>query len=332
VWADRFQRDETQPINEEKAIGARINDWLRSKEILVEAKKLSPRQYDLLVRSLKRLESFVGSSLPIDQVKGDCWQGFYDDLMKRVNADEFKVRSAQIFFTNCRSFLRNQIEWGALPPLLNLNSKDFQFEIDHPDPETFEIEELHQLLRKARGQLRLHIYLALNCGMTQVDIGNLHPREVDLDKKLQSGTIKRKRSKTRSYDNVPMVTHPLWKETVEELKKYQKTRDADHFLLNRDGKPWWYETGTAKTSKKDGVSTNFKRLMNELKFTKRSFKSLRKTAATALEDHLAYRGLIGLFLDHAPRTTAEKHYAKTGTKPLAEAVMWLRQELKIDKV
>ena len=41
--------------------------------------------------------------------------------------------------------------------------------------------EVKKILAKAHGVLRLHILLFLNCGMTQQDISDLHPSEVDWD-------------------------------------------------------------------------------------------------------------------------------------------------------
>ena len=49
----------------------------------------------------------------------------------------------------------------------------------------------------------------INCGMTQVDIADLQPKEVDWDR----GRIRRKRSKTDDHEQVPTVDYALWPRT-----------------------------------------------------------------------------------------------------------------------
>ena len=55
-----------------------------------------------------------------------------------------------------------------------------RFTIPTREVEVFSLDEARALMEKARDQVRLLILLALNCGMTQVDISDLRPEEVDL--------------------------------------------------------------------------------------------------------------------------------------------------------
>ena len=58
------------------------------------------------------------------------------------------------------------------------------------------------------------------------------------------------------------------------------------------------------------------------------FKMLKKTSATLLRNHPTYSGLEGVFLDHAPRSMSDKHYAQVPTELLSEAIQWLHGQYK----
>ncbi len=61
----------------------------------------------------------------------------------------------------------------------NLHDKRMRFTIPTKEVEVFSLEETRSLMAAARDQVRLLILLALNRGMTQVDISDLRHEEVD---------------------------------------------------------------------------------------------------------------------------------------------------------
>src|SRR5690606_5977633 len=93
------------------------------------------------------------------------------------------------------------------------------------------IVQVQDLLKQVTQRTKLYILLGLNCAMTQQDMSDLHPDEVD----WSTGIITRKRSKTNKYDSVPTVSYPLWEPTFELLKK-ERSASKERVLLTSNGK------------------------------------------------------------------------------------------------
>ena len=55
-------------------------------------------------------------------------------------------------------------------------------------------------------------------------------------------------------------------------------------------------------------------------------KTVRKTAASKLEEHPEYSRYEGSFLGHAPATMAERHYIKPSDAQFDKALTWLREQ------
>ena len=83
-----------------------------------------------------------------------------------------------------------------------------------------------------------------------------------------------------------------------------------------------------KVAKNDYIGLKFGRFLKRIGITG-NFKMLKKTSASLLRDNLTYSGLESLFLDHAPRSTSDKHYAQVPTNSLSEALNWLRTEYRL---
>ena len=164
--------------------------------------------------------------------------------------------------------------------------------------------------------------------MTQQDMSDLHPKEVDWKNK----TIKRKRSKTKKHEKTPEVTYTLWPETLGLLKEF-KTQDKQRVLLNKFGLPLKDEDFVdGKHRKTDTVGREFRRLKKKCKIDGRSFICLKKTSRSLLEDNREFHSIAELFVGRAPKTISEKHYAKPPENWLADATNWLREKLKIVNV
>ena len=111
-------------------------------------------------------------------------------------------------------------------------------------------------------------------------IADLHPSAVDWN----SGTLTRKRGKTKRFDTVPTVTYKLWPETFDLLKKH-RSHSEDRILINTNGAPLYQEYMdeiSHKLKKNDNIKNAFERVRREVKINK-SFGKLRKTSATAIE-------------------------------------------------
>ena len=78
---------------------------------------------------------------------------------------------------------------------------------------TYPVATVRDCLRSLTPRLQTYALLALNCGMTNVDVGHLRHDMLD----LEAGTLTRKRVKTEDTEGVPSVTYKLWPETVAKL-------------------------------------------------------------------------------------------------------------------
>lgn len=157
------------------------------------------------------------------------------------------------------------------------------------------------------------------------DMADLLQKEVD----WSNGAITRRRSKTSRSENVPTVRYKLWPWTFQLLKE-QSRSGSERVLLNRDGEPLRTDevTTAGRYRKTDAVRLAIRRLAKKTGIPF-SLKMLKKTSVSLLEDDSRYSGLRQLFLDHAPRSVAERHYVGTPQKLLDEAVLWLGKELGI---
>ena len=159
----------------------------------------------------------------------------------------------------------------------------------------------------------------LNCGMTQVDIADLQPREVD----WIEGRIKRKRSKTDDHDHVPTVDYALWPRTRQLLEQFGH-RAADRVLLTASNRPWLRDEllPDGKRSKVDAIKSNYVHLQRKTGIS-HPMKLLRKTSATMIESHELFGRYTGHFLGHAASSLAERHYAAPSNELFDKIVHWL---------
>jgi integrase len=168
--------------------------------------------------------------------------------------------------------------------------------------------------------------LALNTGMTQKDLGDLAPNEID----WKAGTITRRRSKTRKQQNPPTVSYLLWRCTWDLLLKYAQ-RTGEHALLTEDGKPYWTEQLVGnRLTKYDGIGdrwNSFRRRHVEV----RSFKYARKTSPSLLRSNPRFAYLANYFLANCPSGIGEKHYyGDTVQESFNEAIKWLATQYGIE--
>lgn len=164
-----------------------------------------------------------------------------------------------------------------------------------------------------------------NCGMTQKDCADLTPNQID----WTAGTITRKRSKEKGAANVPTVTWKLWASTLAALRAVRQPM-GDRVLLNSDGNPLVYSAlkPTGKLSDCDCVGSAFELLVKRAW----TLKNFRSTSATAIGNHPEFCRFAQYFLDHAPKTIADKHYVKPSQADFDRCVLWLGSHLGLDRL
>lgn len=156
--------------------------------------------------------------------------------------------------------------------------------------------------------------------MGQADLASLRDKEVD----WKTGRIVRKRIKTPKFVGVPVVDFPLWPETFRLLTQH---RSASEFvLLTNSGKQLVrnYVGDKGKNKRDDTVHRDWFRWCAAAKLYFPALKCLRKTGATALAEEYGYNFAI-LYLGHAPRSIADKHYIRPPKTKFDEAIEWLEQ-------
>ncbi len=195
------------------------------------------------------------------------------------------------------------------------------------------------ILADAPERVKLYIYLALNCGYYQADIGRLKLAEI-VDHQGDKCIIRR-REKT-SHQNDFLACRSLWPETWKLLKENLATENSQQnpeglALLNEDGGPL-YRT-FADRARVDNIdsawwrsiqATNEKREKENLEPVSFQFKQFRKLGATAM-DRLGGETAQRLYRA-AALEDSDKFYVRGDFATLTTALKKWRKVLKADEV
>ncbi|WP_417385402.1 tyrosine-type recombinase/integrase [Gimesia sp.] len=327
-WQDRLETQNRRlgEASTEDTFAANVEKYLLQKRAKVAARQLSAAWAETSRSHLEFIMEFAGSGTSVSRIDHNTVQGLYNHLLGRVAAKQMSDHYAHNVFAVFKQFVRwlvkNTSHLEMLPK--NIDDQDLRISVTPREVKVLTPEQIKTLMEKASPRTKLYLLLGLNSAMTQIDMAELHPNEVD----WKQGIITRKRSKTGNCENVPVVSYPLWPETFELLKQ-ERSDDPDHVLLTREGKLLRTEDiDGGKYKKTDAVRLAIRRLSKktEIEFT---LKACKKTSASLLRGNRDYQGLQSLFLDHAPQTVAEIHYTTVPQDLLNEAIAWLGQELGI---
>jgi len=193
------------------------------------------------------------------------------------------------------------------------------FTVTRRKVEIYTVDQAKALYGSATGQTRLHILLALNCGMYAGDISDLQDSEVD----WRHGRIIRKRSKERDVKDAPTVNYKLWTKTFELLREYRS--GGPTVLLTKTGGLWCWEAfgDDGKLRSSDSIATNFKRLRGKIGGKLLPFKHLRKTGNSLLKTQAEFTDLGSHYLGQVPQTIEERHYSDPPQVRFDRALDWL---------
>ncbi len=312
IWSDRLSRHKEESSDPDRSIKHQVALWLEELKGRVDAGQFGAGEYQGQTYYSKHFVAHFGEETRIDAIDEELWAGLHRFLIGEMNRGRWTAVYAKKLHRSARTFIEHLASLKRIAAPENLHDKRMRFNIPTKEVEVFSLEETRSLVEAAREQVRLLILLALNCGMTQVDISDLRHQEVD----WEAGRLRRKRSKTSHHKKAPEVEYLLWPETVE-LLKLLRSSDLDHVLVTKSGRPWV----DRKTRNTDSVRTEFDKLHARL-----PFKHLRKTAATILGGHPAFRAYAQYFLGHAPETVADVHYIRPSQEQFDLAISWLREQ------
>ncbi len=329
IWRDRLDVMKRSAAPADQTVQAYVERFIEEKKASVAAGQLTAARGFTLRVHLGHFRDWIGSETDVVDITGKQLSGYRLALLEDVQANKWSQTTASDRLNSVKSFVRWLWVIEAIPSLPRImaeKSKALQISRSSSSIVTFTKQEIATLLREASDRTKLYILLMLNCGMTQKDIADLDVAEVD----WESGRVTRKRSKTKDWENVPVVSYPLWPETLRLLRQEYCGGDSGRALLNSKGDPLWYsEVGDDNRLKRnDNVRSAFERLKRKTDI-KKPQKSLKKTSASSLRNHPKYAGLEDLFLGHAPRRTSDKHYTQVPRSLFDEAIAWLGTEFAI---
>ena len=183
-------------------------------------------------------------------------------------------------------------------------------------PRMFEADEIRAMLGKATLPLKAMIYLGINCGFGNSDVGNMPIKALDLGK----GWVNYPRPKTA----IPRRC-ALWPETVAALREWlairpqpRKEEDAGLVFLTSFGQSW------AKDINDNPVSKETAKLFKALKIDgHRGFYCLRhsfQTIADESGDFIAVRKIMG----HASSDIADVYRERVSDSRLSKVADHVR--------
>jgi integrase len=305
-----------------KRLKAKISDFLD-----FQTNECSIGRLNQLRLKLDHFRHHIGDDVLVGEITSEMLSGYRAAVMAKDWSLKYRDDHTQVigqFF----NWLYENEHIGERPRLLTSNKWRVSVELEEPEPAT--IEECQQVLLAGNERVRLFALLMLNCGFTQVDIGDLKQSEVDWKK----GIITRKRSKTRKKktknskpSRIPKISFQLWPETFSLLKKYRST-DPERVLLSESGTPLWQESlkGQAKSSKTDLVRQTWVRMQKKTGITI-SPKQLRKAGPNELNKHPQYKMFHYDLLGNVPEGIAAQHYIQFDQAGFAKALAWLRTKI-----
>lgn len=327
AWITKQKKHRPKDDPQAKTVGQAVKEFLKRQFAKTKGGEISAGRYDNLRRMVNHFTKFCSPQSGVQILVSNVLEDYHSYLM--TEHDTWSGPYKNGYMDVARQF----IKWCFRAHIIdnyprNLDDQELVFKIVPKTVRFFTNEEIKVLLEHANERMKLNLLLMLNCGMTQVDISDLAPDEVD----WKQHTITRKRSKTESNESVPTVTYPLWNETWKLFAKYGK-KSGDRVFLNRNGKPLKNEElqekggETDHFSKSDNLGVNFGRLRRKLAKkgllkTNKSLKVFRKTSNSVLKNS-PYAHYAVHFLGQSPRGVNETNYTAVFQGSFADAVKWL---------
>jgi hypothetical protein len=232
-------------------------------------------------RNLKGALSAVDQSRLIDSFGYAEIEQLRDSIFRRVGAaqEPLSKRTANNYWLEAKRLLdwadrQSRVPYEHPKHVAELFRKRFR-NADPVNIAQYDKDQLTKLLKTATDRQRLYVYLALNCGYYQGDIGSLRLDEIG--EYNGKPAIVRKRAKT-SHQNDFEALHTLWPETYELLQREKAKPNAEGLaLLSERGTPLY-----RKRPHCDIVSDTYLTLRQRAGVTL-PFKQFRKLGATAIQ-------------------------------------------------
>jgi integrase len=324
LWNDRKKR--TGRIEIGKTIGDASKKYIEGKQDESRTGIRSADGADNIRRWLGKFVSFAGELMAIDQIAFDLWERWQRACKAKSLKDQTEEAAKE--YQVSKTFVRWLWKQDLLPSLPKNLDDIMSFPRFTKEIQTYSNADIKKTVKLATGQLKLHLLLMLNCGMTQKDISDLRKDQID----LKSGKITRKRSKTKLNESTPLVTYQLWPSTLSELKTHLSSHPV-LALTTKSGQAWCRKETLAsgKIKKADNVATLWKNLKaaNPKATYLDTLKALKKSSASLLRNEARFAEFHQLFLGHSEKTIAGRNYAKLNQDTFRSAIKWLGSQYGI---
>lgn len=303
VWEDRLQGRPKKTADINRTISHHQDRFLTERRAEVDAGILSPEAYRQTEFCLRTWREWMPDS--IDEIGQDKWKEWWNHLLSRRKPDgtAYSYDQNKKMLSYPRMFIKTLIGDGLVKPFEALHSKRYTFRAVRSEPvKSLTVDEVKEVLDTAKGIMRLHIMLMLNCGFLQRDIATLKISQ------YKDGRIVRRRSKT-DHKGTREVTWTLWPETVALLEQYKQT-SGEHLLLTSNGTVW-------ADSKKDAIASIYNKLDTGI-----ALKRFRQTSGNAIFKQFG-KHVYDHFMGHG-QGVVDRGYLEREQAELDKAVAWLR--------
>jgi site-specific recombinase XerD len=306
VWNDRLRH--SKQVKTDTTISHWVASYVSLRLAEVEAKQLSPSQFDQVKTALYRFAQWAGEKCSVETINPDKWVDFYKYLLALTMGVETKKKTINT--------VRHFVKWLQERHLIShfdTNGKRYGFKASQEDKETVNPRVIREAIDKADDRTKLLLLLMCNCGFNQVDISNLSPSQ------YANGVITRARSKTAKQKTIT-VSQSLWAVTRELLERYKETT-GDRLFLTASGDPWVRdEIVKGQRSKSDNAGAAFKRL-GVKGF---SLKDIRATSGDLIK-HQYDKEVADFFLKHGQNRVDGAYFSRSQVR-LNKAINWLASQ------
>ena len=295
-------------------LGYAIDKWYEV--VAVNAKTSSLVSLNGYIRYFKDL---LGDDLALSKITSDKVIEIHSEIAKKAWAAATKKK----YWDTFRAFITDAAQNGWMNLPANLRSKRLVFEVKLKQKTLPDLDDMRVFLNSLDDRLKLYAMLALNCGMNNIDIGQIKIKQIDLKNK----TLVRKRVKTADWNNVPTVRYGLRDETIRLLKIFMNKSDDGESpaLLDNKGQPLYIEK---KVEKKVSIYDKIKSLwrdgLGRSSQRKYSVKTFRDIGSMLLQ-YSQYRSYQVVWLGQSPKEVHQTNYS--GEETVIEACKWLETKV-----
>lgn len=266
--------------------------FLHSKQKLADAGEITQRTFRDHKDTCKRIVAKFGENRLVDDLRAEDFEELRASVAKDGGPHHVgnTVQRVRVVFKYAydAGLILAPVRYG--PAFKKPSKKVLRLARAEKGPKMLEAADVLKLLNAADVQMQAMIYLAVNAGMGNSDVGNLPLAVLDLD----GGWLDYPRVKTGIDRRIP-----LWPETVAALREAiakrpkPKTPEAEPLVfVTKYGAPW------AKATVDNPVTKEFRKLLDVTKLHRPGlgFYTLRhvfRTIADGSRDQPAINSIMG---------------------------------------